>query len=350
MKRRIDQLLAGYAAGDAISQESRIFREILRDAGYDSEIFVPAGRIAPDMRHDCRPLGEFNGERCETVILHYSTCSDADPVYAAFRGRRIMRYHNITPSAWFAGYDDTVAAELAAARAQLPQTVAASDCCWSDSAYNAAELEEFNPPGSIVLPLMFSPDEFIAGSGDEPHPEFSDSLTNLLFVGRIAPNKCIEDLIETFAYYRTLNPLSRLIIVGSAGSCPAYYAMLRLLASRLKLDNVCFTGFVTNSERYRIYRSAHIFVTASRHEGYCLPLVEAMARGVPAIAGNRGGMPEAMGGGGILYEGLTARELAVLIDRVLKDNVLREEIMTSQQKRLEEINRRNPAAELTALL
>ena len=350
MSERVDQLVAGYAGGDAISQEARIFRDILRKAGMQSDIFVPPERVAADMQSDCRPLSEYNPAESKAVILHYSTQSDVNALFAASTGRKILRYHNITPSDWYAGYDDAVAAELSAARAGLAEVVKEADSCWPVSGYNAGELQSLSPRDSRVLPLMFNPDEFQAGERAEPHPEFGGGLSNWLFVGRIAPHKRVEELIEAFAWYQTLNPLSRLIVVGSAASCPNYYAMLRLLASRLELPNVCFTGFVTNADRYRIYKAADIFVSASRHEGYCLPLVEAMALDVPVIARNIGGMPEAMDGAGVLFDGLSARELALLVDRVVRDDEARAEVLASQQKRMVAISTRRLSDELLELL
>ena len=348
--KRVDQLLAGYAAGDAISQEARIFRSILRGAGYESDIFVPNNRIAPDMRDDCRRLDEFAATPAECVILHYSTKSAADKVFEAFRGRRFLRYHNITPAHYYAGYDDSVAAELTQARTKLIDVAKSADCCWSDSEYNAAELGALGVSDSVVLPLMFRMDEFETEADAAAAAEFGGGLVNWLFVGRIAPNKNIEDLITAFGWYRLFNPRSRLIIVGSAKSCPRYYAMLRLLAARLELNDVCFTGFVTNPARYSIYGCADLFVTASLHEGYCLPLVESMARGVPVIARECGGMPEALGGGGVLYQDADARELAVLAHHVISDADLHSEVLESQQKRVDEIKQRDSAAELLELL
>jgi L-malate glycosyltransferase len=176
-------------------------------------------------------------------------------------------------------------------------------------------------------------------------------LKNLLFVGRIAPNKHVEDLILAFAcFHRTINPASRLVLAGSERSCPRYYAMLRMLAARLDLTNVFFEGFLSEPQLAACYAEADLFVTASRHEGFCLPLVEAMAHDVPVIARDEGGMPEALGAGGVLFDDMEPRILAELFQLVLTDDALRGEILNSQKHRLDELRRRDLAADCLKLL
>ena len=182
-------------------------------------------------------------------------------------------------------------------------------------------------------------------------PESSGPLKNILFVGRIAPNKRIEDLILAFAWFHlAINPFSRLIIVGSPRSAPRYLTMLRMLVGDMDLSNVCFENFASPSGLPAYYRVADLFVSTSEHEGYCLPLVEAMDHGVPVIARAAGGMPEAMDGAGVLYEDLTPAELGALFDRVLTDAALRKEILTSQQRRVQRARGRNLEAEVRALM
>jgi len=176
-------------------------------------------------------------------------------------------------------------------------------------------------------------------------------MQNLLYVGRIAPNKQVEDLITAFAWYhRVINRQSRLIIVGSERSCPRYYLMLRMLANELELPNVCFERFASPRGLSAYYELADLFITASRHEGYCLPLVEAMHKRLPVIARNEGGMPEALGGGGVLYEDLAPGELAALIERVLTDAALKNQILAAQDQRMADLRNRDAAAELRTLL
>jgi len=350
MSRRIDQLVAGYAKGDAISQEVRMLRDVLHELGYASDIFVPEGHTAPDVVDDCRPLSCFDPNVGDGVILHYSTASPVNAAFAASKGRRILKYHNITPAEFFDGYDDDVAAELRRARVGLEEAVSVADEVWSDSAYNASELNPFGVKNSKVLHLLFRADEFDSGEDSSLAERFQDDLTNWLFMGRLAPNKCVEELILAYAwYYHAINRRSRLLIVGSEHSCPRYYAMLSMLTQRLALPNVCFLGYVYHG-RATLYGCADAFVMASRHEGYCLPLVEAMVQGTPVIARRAGGMPEAMGNAGVMFDNLKPAELAMLVHRVCTDRTLRDEVMASQQRRLIEIRGRDVKHEVSEAL
>jgi glycosyltransferase involved in cell wall biosynthesis len=202
-----------------------------------------------------------------------------------------------------------------------------------------------------VFPLLFS----FRSLDLAPEPlitrKFDDALANILFVGRIVPNKRVEDLIRAFAWFhKTINPYSRLLIVGSNRSAPRYYAMLRMLAGDLDMPNVCFEGFAAPAGLSAYYRVADLYVCPSEHEGYCLPLIEAMAHDIPVIARAAGGMPEAMDNAGVMYSGLDEVELAELMRRVITEKELREKIMDSQRARIKRLQARKPEEELKRLL
>ena len=376
MAARIDQLLAGFADGDAISRDARLIQDALRAAGYASDIYVVPEGIAPRMRAACRPLGEYRGQPDDVLVYHYSIASAATAVYTASPARRVVRYHNITPAEFFSGYDDGMVRTLRRAREELAGVVAAADVVWADSRFNAAEIETLDrrvhagpdlvsgrslrpetssgptrgtgsQPSSMsdrvqVLPVLFAPNAADTSPDAAVAAKYGGSLQNILFVGRMVPNKRVEDLILAVAWYtRTVSPFARLILVGSDRSCPRYFALLRLLALGLDLPNVCFEGFASEAGLAACYRAASLFVSASDHEGYCLPLVEAMHCGVPVIAKDTGGMPEALGGAGVLYTDLDAPELAELMHRVLADAALRAQVLESQRRRMAVVQARD---------
>ncbi|MDD5679074.1 MAG: glycosyltransferase [Kiritimatiellae bacterium] len=347
----IHQILVGYADGDAISNEAARLREIFRREGHCSEIYADPARVSPSLKTDCRPLADYTAGKNDICLHHYSIASPAVEVFLASAAKKIMVYHNITPAEYFAGFDDAVAAQLRAARGALREAARRSDAVWTVSHFNAAELKAEGIDNVKVFPLLFSPkppdmspDPLILG-------KFAGPLKNILFVGRIAPNKRIEDLILAFAWFNlTINPFSRLIIVGSPRSVPRYLTMLRMLVGDLDLPNVCFEGFASAAGLLAYYQAADLFVSTSEHEGYCLPLVEAMDHGIPVIARAAGGTPEAMDGAGVLYEDLAPAELGALFDRVLKGAALREEILASQQRRVQRAKDRNLETEVKALM
>jgi glycosyltransferase involved in cell wall biosynthesis len=346
----LHQLVSGFAGGDAISHEALALRDICRGAGFTADIFAPAERIAPHMRPVCRPLDEFPGRQTDIVLLHYSIASPATDCFLASSARRILIYHNITPAEYFRPYDDEMAARLSEARRALPDIARQAEAVWADSAFNAVELAQCGIDKARIFPLLFTPQTYDLPPDPQVLARFSRPMTNLLFVGRMAPNKCIEDLIRAFAHFNALTPQSRLLIVGSAQSAPAYYAMLRLYAAELELPNVCFEHFASPAGLAAYYTVADVFVTTSRHEGYCLPVVEAMYKNVPVIARRTGGVPEAMGNAGVLFDALQPAELAELIGMVTEAGALRAEILESQRLRLQSLLRRSARDEVLDLL
>ena len=347
----LHQLLAGFAHGDAISHEALAIQSLCRELGFMSEIFAPAESIAPNTAGACLPLGAYRPQASDLVIGHYSITSAATETFLASPSKKIVIYHNITPPEFFAPFDTALATQLAKARRGLGDVLARADAVWADSEFNAAELRALGTANARVFPLLFQPD----GLNLPPDPavlaKFAVPMKNILFVGRIAPNKCIEELITAFAWFhRNIEPQSRLLIVGSDRSAPSYYAMLKMYAAELDLDTVFFERFASPAGLAAYYQIADCFATTSRHEGYCLPLVEAMTLKVPVIARRTGGTPEAMGNAGILIDDFRPEELAELFGLVCHDSALKQSVLAAQQKRVEEVLNRPVKAELLALL
>jgi glycosyltransferase involved in cell wall biosynthesis len=348
---RADQLLAGFAEDDAISQDALLLQGVFRELGYESDIFAPRPHTDPTAAQRVRPVEAYAGRPGDLVLLHDALAPDALRAFQATPARRVLRYHNITPAFYFAAFDQPLAARLTAARAALRTAAESAGAVWSVSAFNAGELKAWNLPKSRVLPLLFSEARFRAAPDAEVLARVAGPLTNILFVGRLVPNKRVEELILAFHWYhRAVNPQSRLIVTGSERSCPRYAGMLRLLAHALDLANVCFEGFASPAGLATLYAKASLFVTASEHEGYCLPLIEAMAAGVPVIARRAGGMPEALGGAGILYEGLSSAQLGELMGEAIHNPAIRGEMLQSQAGRMAAIRARKPSDEVRALV
>ncbi len=358
---RVEQWLAGFSPGDAVSQDALGIQAALGELGIACDLFAPAHAIAPAGQAFCRPFPETTdtaGAAAGTDsggtlrLYHYAIGSPLTQAFVRAPRPRVLRYHNITPASFFDGFDDDLADQLRSGRIELQDAAAAADAVWAASHFNASELAVADRMAVTVLPLLFR-----SGYAETPpDPAVLRRLrkrrfVNILFVGRLAPNKCIEDLMFAFDdYHRVINPRSRLLIVGSTRSCPRYYGMLWMLAAALNNPAICFEGFVADNVLAAYYRAADLFVGTSAHEGYGAPLVEAMMHGVPVIARRAGGTPEAMDGAGILFDAAAPAELAQLMHTVLTDRRLRATITAAQQKREKRLRRRNPAGELERLL
>ncbi len=350
--RRIDQMVAGFSEGDAISRVVLFLRDVFRAMNYSSDVYADPACVSPGFRENCLPLNAYAGGVEDICMHHYGISSPATALFKTVAARKVLVYHNITPAHFFEGFDDDVVGQLNAARESLVQEAQTADAVWAVSRFNADELEERGVENVRVFALPFTP-----GCLDEPlKPDFLHHfqrmpLKNILYVGRIAPNKRLENLIQAFGwYFRSINKYCRLLIIGSPRSCPRYYAMLKLLVGDLDLANVCFEGFAAEDYLVNYYHMADLFMTTSEHEGYCLPLIEAMYKNVPVLCRDAGGTPEALDGAGVLYEDLDAPQLAYLMHLVLSDKALRNEILQSQQQRMQTILNRDLKKELAELL
>jgi len=347
---RIAQILAGYAEGDAISEEARIMQRYWSAQGHSCRIFAPVSTTAPNDADACSPVAAFNAREVDLLVFHYSMHSEATAMYLAASCPKVVRYHNITPSVFFRGMDDAVASQLDHARSQLTEVAQAANAIWSVSDYNTADFQ-----AGLTIPVITVP-LFSDGASAKPLPDpdmlamLGGGLTNFFFVGRMAPNKSIETLIEAFAWYHhCIDSRSRLVLAGSEWSCPRYFALLRLFAAQLNLSSVLFLNYVMNDQLAACYATARVFVCASQHEGYCLPLVDAMRYGVPVLANHCGGMPQTLGQGGLLLADASPREWASTMQLLSSDGALRERVLLAQRQRLVELDR-SREGELEALV
>lgn len=332
---RIHQVLATLGYGDAIGHEVLGIQRVLRGAGFDSEIFVQtADPRLEDQTRDYRDL--LRESHPDNILIHhFSLGSRASRITYALPDRQILVYHNITPPEFFVDVHEQLAEQCFKGRRELGVYPARVDLALGDSEFNRRELEAFgfNPTGVLpVVPgfahLDVAPNDFVAR-------EFDDAWTNVLFVGRIIPNKRIEDVIRYFhAYQRHFNPRSRLLLVGSYGGFDKYLATLHQLTARLGVQHVHFTGHVTDAELAAYYDVADLFLCASAHEGFCVPLIESFYKRVPVVAYAATAVPATMDGAGVLFATREPLEVAALLDAVLDDGQLYDAILHKQDEAL----------------
>jgi glycosyltransferase involved in cell wall biosynthesis len=331
MKPQVHQVLATLGYGDAIGHEVLGIHRVLREAGYESEIFVDT--VDPRLEHlthDYRDLASFSSPG-NILIHHFSIGSRASRIAFALPDRMVLVYHNITPPEYFVNVHPLLVRQCYRGRRELSAYAERCDLALGDSEFNRQELEAMGFPRTAVLPVVpgfshldVAPDRRIAA-------EFDDELTNVIFVGRITPNKRIDNVIRHFsAYQRLFNPRSRLLLVGSYSGFDRYHGMLTELVARLGTADVRFFGHVTNAELAACYEVADIFLCASEHEGFCVPLVEAFREGIPVLAYAATAVPATLDGAGVLYDTRDPCHVAALIDQVATDRRLRDQIVEGQ--------------------
>lgn len=342
MSRAIHQFVAGYSNGDAISNEARAWRKVFRSWGYASEIYCEKKRILPELRKDTRDLttAVTTIQPDDIVVLHLSIGSDANQVFHSLRANKAVVYHNITPPDFFRGYQEEIVRNLKRGRDELAMLRDAAPVNMADSRFNAAELEALGYRNVSVLPLLLDRSNWKGDVDRRIVQQYRDGFVNLLFVGRCAPNKRIEDLLFTLYYcQKYVHRDTRLIHVGSAAGLERYQALLRTKARELKVENFVMAGSVRADELRAYYQSADAFLCLSDHEGFCIPLLEAMGHGVPVVAFDAGAVAETMDGSGILLREKQFDVIAETVHRAATDVPLRQAIVRGQTERLQRYER-----------
>ncbi len=205
---------------------------------------------------------------------------------------------------------------------------------WGDSEFNVRELAEHGWTRLGVLPIIFNPNQHNNRPDRKVLRQWQGGV-NILFVGRIVPNKRLEDVILTFYYFKHfVCPEARLFLVGSTAGMERYFNFLQALVKRLDLSDVIFAGHVTTAQWLAYYQCGSIYLSMSEHEGFGIPLLESMHFGLPIIAYKAAAIAETLGGSGILVKIKDHAAIAELIGLVLEDENLRTEIVARQRERL----------------
>jgi glycosyltransferase involved in cell wall biosynthesis len=256
-------------------------------------------------------------------------------------------YHNITPPEYFVGIHKDLVKLCFQGRRELTAYVSRCDLALGDSEYNRQELASLGFERTGVLPVVPDFSHLDVPAQGMIASNLDDEWTNILFVGRVIPNKRFETIIRAFHVYRTRhNPRSRLLLVGSYSGFERYFAALQGLIATLHTPDVHFLGHVSNEELTALYDVADLFLCASEHEGFCVPIVEAFYKRIPVIAYAAAAVPSTMDGGGVLHETTDPFEIARLMGAVLDNGDLEEAVLASQDAALERLRARDFAGTL----
>ena len=252
-----------------------------------------------------------------------------------FRRPKCLIYHNITPGEFFERYRPDFARILFSGREDLPYLAKHFENSAGVSAFNAAELAAngFNNPG--VLPLGIDPHKWALRPDPATMAQMQDGRTNILFVGRFAPNKKQDDLIAAFSHYLRYDPDARLVLVGKPEQSDPYVDHLKNLIAELGLpESILLPGSVEDAQLAGFYRTAHIFWSMSEHEGFCVPLIESMWFDVPIFAFKASAVPETLGTAGLMFSTKDdLPTLAAFAHILVTDPGLREKLIAAQRTR-----------------
>ena len=339
---RIVQVLTTLSFGDAVSNDAIAIMDLLNKNGYKVNSYA---------EHIDSRLSSINGVKIindlpklnddDIMIYHLSTGTDLNRKIKSMGGRKLLIYHNITPPKFYAKYSGLSARLCSKGRGEAEGLNSTFEACLPVSEYNMRDLREMGYTCPMAIrPILIPFDDY----KKEPDPEViskytNDGYKNVVFVGRVAPNKKHEDLISLMSAYKQMyNDKVRLFLVGSATGTENYDKRLKDYVKLLGLENVIFTGQVSFKAILAYYKIADAFVCMSEHEGFCVPLIEAMCFDTPIIAAANAAVPDTLGGTGILVDNVDFKKSAFMLHEVLNDEELRKEMIEAQRKRLEDFS------------
>ncbi len=346
------QIMEALEKDDAISTIARDVACILADYGHPSRVLARFWNA--QLSEEVYPLHyalSYPGH----LIFNYWGYNTSTWLLDASKGRKAIYYHNITPPDFFM-HDSLLYERMKRGYQQLCSIMHYFDLIMGSSWYNIHDLRNYKHnivPSIAIYPVVES-ESLSTRSFDQnlfEHLENSKE-TNIIFVGRIARNKRQDRLIELFDYYcREINPNSRLWLIGSTISDSGYYSEIERLRERLhSRHRIHCTGKVSESQLYAYYRAADVFVCASEHEGFCVPIAEAMAFDIPVIAFAAAAVPETMGGAGLLIKRWDVPRIAELIHLLVSDDRLRERVISGQRRALTRFSRKEAQLRVKAVV
>ncbi len=354
---QIHQLVAGFDYGDAISNYALELRSIFRSWGHPSGIY--GEYINPGLRKYCLPYPEHREKSSaeNITILHFSIGSESSKYFSGLPDKKIMIYHNITPPQFFQGFDAELAYNLRKGREELQMLKDIPRLAFGDSEYNCQELRKTGYKNVGHLPIIVDFEKYRKRPKAGIMKLHSKNLvgkrrgtTNFLSVGRIIPNKKLEDVVKVFYYYvKHINLNSRLFLVGAYNEEGRYLSFLSNLIKKLGIEEkVVLSGRVDFEELLAYYHLADVYLCLSEHEGFCIPLLESMFFGIPIIAYEAAAVPYTLNGAGIIFKEKRYEDIAEAAHLLLTNKELRKATIEKEKARLKDFQKERIAVKLKA--
>ncbi|MBO6214123.1 MAG: glycosyltransferase family 4 protein, partial [Lachnospiraceae bacterium] len=305
----------------------------------------------PEMYRVIEGTNELLIGRDDLVLYHFASGNVFNQQVERLTCRKILIYHNVTPPGFFRGYNVDATLACLWGEYDARYTVGNYIAAMAMSEFSKSDLVRmgWSPEAVSVFPIVS-----IEGNKALPNKrimnKYGDGNHNLLFIGRVAPNKKHEDIIRIFKYYKdNYDPDSRLLLVGSLAES-IYVDALEYYIEQNDIRDVKFTGRATDGELKAYYKTASVFICMSEHEGLCIPVLEAMNEGVPVLAYKAAAVPDTMGNAGILTDTKDEKAVAEIIHRLISDEAYRKEIIEHQHDRVESISMEAYADDIIALI
>lgn len=317
---------------DAASRQLLNMDKILRELGYETTMY--AHRLDESLAGSVGLMGDFSAAPEDIVIYHMTTGTSFNRWVWKYPRKIVLFYHNITPARYFFGNAWGSWLKCLRGRHDLKRIARNTFFAWGASEYSRRELEEAGIARTSVLPIVVDPEVYTGRGEDESVLRCKDGRMNLLMVGRGVPHKKQDEAIEAVAWYREhISPDIRLVLIGNIK--PSCKKKLHALVKKLDMeDYVLFAGQVTDEALCTWYRIADGLLCLSEHEGFCVPLIEAMIFGLPIFAKPAAAVPETLGGAGVLLTDTSPQGVAEAVRRTMADELALERLKNGRLEQL----------------
>jgi glycosyltransferase involved in cell wall biosynthesis len=338
--------------GDAVGRHTLCLRDAIVAHGVESRIYVDT--IEADTAAQTTPVVRYSAQAdaSDTLLYQFATASPMASWLASRHETLVVNYHNITPPHLLAPWDNHLALGQLRAQAELRLLVDRAALVVADSNYNREQLVQTGFRETAVIPPSAAlGEEIIATSAPREDRTAGDGGARWLCVGRIAPNKAIEDIVAALLVTRRhVDPHATLLVIGKPATGSYVEALYRYVASLGLTESVSFGGHASDAMVAAAYARSDVLVVTSEHEGYCVPVVEAMTVGLPVVAFRQGALPEVLGAGGVLVDSKDPYTLSSIIGQVVADASLREQLTARAALRLAELDLATAAERFATLL
>ncbi len=332
----IEQFLPAFHYGDATSNSALAFHKYLKEKGIESRLISLTSDKS--VRDKVILFKDYKVNIESVKILHFAIPSPLTDFFRETGGKKVMIYHNITPSYFFADYSEFLTKFTNEGRIHLGLLKDSFSLSIGVSEFNASDLRDLKFNNVKVFPLIIDMNDYDKPFSRGYYDLINDDRKNILCVGRIAPNKKIEDAVKMLFFYKKyLSPSIRLIVAGNNSSVPKYFSAVRDLASRFYLtaEDILFTGHIKFDEFLAVYRISDVYLSMSEHEGFCLPVMESFKMGLPVAAYEAGAIRETVGDGGILFDTKEPEKVAGTLEYLINNSDLRNKVVEKGKKRLD---------------
>lgn len=336
---RIIQVFSSLSYGDAIGNDMLALDSIIKEKGFQTKIYAEKidKRIPSELASN---ISELTVEPSDLLILHIGGATKLNQWIKDIKCKKVMVYHNITPPEFFEDYNKKSADYCKRGLKEVEDLNKTFDMVLAVSDFNKKNLIDMGYTCEInVLPILIPFDDYKKTPNQAVIEKYNDDFTNIIFLGRIVPNKKQQDVIAAFAsYQKNFNPKSRLFLVGNPNDFEKYNEQLKIYTQKVGAKNVIFTGHTRFDEILAYYKLSDLFLCMSEHEGFCVPLVEAMFFNIPIVAYASSAIPGTLNGSGFLLNEKNPDLTAAVMNRILTSEELKTNILKNQQERLSDFS------------